>query len=541
MCKNDVYWVFMFIDNYYTMKFREIINETLTEEVKNKRLFYTLMEKWKTENPNITEEEGEILFNSFNKIQGNLRPDLPQVFTFLNRFDGQHGYQRFEPNYLKDITKYTYTQLRSLLDEYNTERRRDGDVFTGKDTKSTPERIEASKNLWMGNDNLIFEKDGLRVYDILNQQISIRYGYYYHKLYKDTMGNPNVSDREISPWCVTWRPDMGKTNMWGNYRTQGRSFYFVIDDNKPINDKYHVSALQKVPDGSTGFILTSMLNDGDNRVSWDEIVRIYPQLDDKKSIFKVKEFNQDELTLKDVVGQINENPGNRYEFKRMERELKRAYVENGGALQKSDSWRSMDKELRSLYILYGDLNQNTVKERYNNFDFVNEISKVGNELRLLDNTLKQKGIKDGVGYIFDYLMSSEFKVARVSIDNKNIRLYESKINGKSGLYNVTKNKWVEFGGVIYEPIYNNIDTDIYVDSEGGTYVVETYSKVLQPTEDSFYSVYMVDDNPEFDSHFLSSRKWKELVKELTPEDESETDIDSDKPVDYSDIKEKRGF
>jgi hypothetical protein len=222
----------------------------------------------------------------------------------------------------------------------------------------------------------------------------------------------------------------------------------------------------------------------------------------------------------------------------MERELKRAYVENGGALQKSDSWRSMDKELRSLYILYGDLNQNTVKERYNNFDFVNEISKVGNELRLLDNTLKQKGIKDGVGYIFDYLMSSEFKVARVSIDNKNIRLYESKINGKSGLYNVTKNKWVEFGGVIYEPIYNNIDTDIYVDSEGGTYVVETYSKVSQPTEDSFYSVYMVDDNPEFDSHFLSSRKWRELVKELTS---FENDIDSDKPVDYSDIKEKRGF
>jgi hypothetical protein len=521
------------------MKFRDIVIDTITEEVKNKRLFNTLMEKWKTENPNITDEEGEILYNGFTKIQGNLRPDLPQVYTFLNRFDGEHGYERFELNYLKDITKYTYTQIRFLLDEYNTERRRtNDDVFSGKDTKPTPERIEASKKLWTGNENLILDKDGVRVYDILNQQMSIRYGYYYHSLYKNALRTPNISDREISPWCVTWRPDMGKTNMWGNYRTQGRSFYFVIDENKSINDKYYVSALQRVSDTSTGFILTSMLNDGDNRVSWDEIVIIYPQLNDEKSIFKLKDFNQDELTLKDVVGQINENVGNRYEFKRMERELKRAYIENGGALQKSDSWRSMDKELRSLYILYGDLNQNTVKERYNNFDFLNEISKVGNELRLLDNTLKQKGIKDGVGYIFDYLMSNEFKIARVSIDNKNIRLYESKINGKSGLYNISKNSWVEFGGVKYEPVYNNIDTDMYNDSEGETYVVETFSKTFQATDDSFYSVYLVGDgNPDFDSHFLSSRKWKELARELTPEDGNEPD--SNIPKDYSDIKERK--
>jgi hypothetical protein len=513
------------------MKFKDIVIDTITEEVKNKRLFNTLMEKWKTENPNITEEEGEILFNKFNKIQGNLRPDLPQVYTFLNRFDGQHGYGRFEPNHIKDITKYTYSQLRFLLNEYNTEIRRtnNNDVFKGDDTKPTPERIEASKNLWLGNDNLIFKKDGLRVYDILNQQMSIRYGYYYHKLYKDAIGNPNVPDREITPWCVTWRPDMNKTNWWGKYRSDGRSFYFVIDDNKPKTDQYHISALQRDPTVSTGFRLTSLLNNGDNIETWDKIVQIYPQLNGEKELIGVKNFSEEEMTIKDIVGRINENPGNRYEFKRMERELKKQFIDGGGALQKSDSWRSMDRDLRNSYILYGNLNENTVKERYNNLDFFNEISKVGNELRLLDNTLKQNGIKDGVGYIYDFLMEKGFKNARIGVVNRNIRIYESKENGKSGLYDISKKSWVEFGGVKYEAVYNLIDTDLHVDSEGNTYVVEIYSKTSQPTEDSFYSIYLHGNNPELDSYFLSSKSWGEFVKSLTPAN----------PKDYNDIKERK--
>jgi len=521
------------------MKFTELLFETLTEEVKNKKLFTTLMNKWREEKPDITEEEGEELFNNFAKIQGNLREDLPQVYTFLSRYDGEHGYQRFDPNLIKDITKYTYSQIKFLLDQYNTERRNTEDIFSGSNTAPTPEKIEASRKLWYGTDELILDKDGLRVYNILDQQTSIRFGYYYHKLYKIAIGEPNKSDKDIQPWCVTWRPDMNKSNMWGTYRNN-RSFYFLIDDNKPSTDQYHISTIQRDTSVASGFRITSMLNNGDNVKTWEEIVQIYPQLNGEKDLFKVKPFTPEELSLKDVSGRINETPGNRYEFKRMEREFKMSFIENGGALQKPESWKSMDTELRNKYILYPHLDRNSVKERYNNFAFVNEIRKVGNEFRLLDNTLKQKGIKEGVAYIFDYLMSSEFKVARVSADNKNIRIYESRVNGKSGLYNVGKNDWVEFDGVRYEPLYMHIDTDMYNDSEGETYIVEIYSKTNTPTDDSFYSLYLFgDSNPEFDSHFLSSKKWKELLKELTPEDGAEPS--SDQPKDYTDIKEKRGY
>jgi len=519
------------------MKFTDLVFQTLLEEVKNKKLFSLLMDNWRKERPNITDEEGEKLFYDFERIKGGLRPDLAQVYTFLSRYDGEHGYSKFDPNNLRQIDKYSYSQLKFLLDEYFGDDEIKTDVFAGKDTNATPERIDASKNMWFGNDNLIFERDGLRVYDIKDQQMSIRYGYFYHTVYKNALGKNQASDREISPWCVTWRPDMGKSNMWGSYRNE-RSFYFIIDESKSPNDRYYMGALQVVPSASSGFILTSLLNDGDNRKSWDEIEDIYPQLKGEKSIFKVKPFSADELTLKDVVGQINERTGHQFEFKRIEKQFKKAYIQNGGSLQKPESWRSMDDELRNLYIVYPQINQYNVKERYNNFDFLSEIKKVGNQFNLLDRTLKEKGIGDGVGTIIDHLMRNEFKIARVSADNSKIRMYESKINGKSGLFNVSTNSWIQKDGKIYEPKFDHIDTDVYVDSEGNTYIVDTYSTTTQPNEDSFYSVYNVDD-PDVNAHFMSSKQFKILMNELSPEDGNEPE--TDKPSEYSDIKEKRGY
>ena len=523
------------------MRFTEILFDTLLEEVKNKKLFNSLMDIWRTERPNITDEEGENLFYNFARIKDGLRPDRPQVFTFLSRYDGDHGYPKFDENNLRQIEKYSYSQLSFLLNEFNPEERTvERDVFAGADTKPTPERIEASRNLWFGNDNLVFDRDGLRVYAIKNQQMSIRYGYWYHTVYKNAQGRPDESDRNISPWCVTWRPDMGKSNMWGNYRGQGRTFYFVIDENKNQTDPYFISTIQRDPSVNSGYRITNMMNGGDLVKSWDEIVEIYPQLSGQKNIIEDKPFSQEELSIKDIVGQITERVGSQYEFKRMEKGFKRAYIQNGGTLAKPESWRSMDDELRNLYIVYPEINQYNVKERYGNFDFLTEIKKVGNQFNLLDRTLREKGIGDGIGTIVDFLMANEFKIARVSGDNKKIRLYESKINGKSGLFNVTTNSWVEKNGKVYEPKYSHIDTDVYVDSEGNTYVVDVYSTSTQASDDSFYSVYSVgDENPEYNAHFMSSNQFKILMKELSPEDGGEPE--TDKPGDYTDIKEKRGY
>ena len=531
------------------MRFTEILFDTLLEEVKNKKLFNTLMDIWKTEKPNITDEEGEKLFYEFARIQDGLRPDRPQVYTFLSRYDGLHGYPKFDPNNIKQIAKYSYSQLMFLLNEFSGDAREvQKDVFTGPDTKPTPEKVEASRNLWYGNNNLIFQKDGLRVYSINNQQEAIKWSYYYHTIYAKSMGIPEM-ERETPyykssrffPWCVTWRPDTyNRSNQWGTYRGQGRTFYFVIDENKSETDKYYMSTIQRDPSVSAGYRITDMFNGGDLPKTWDEITQIYPQLSGEKNLIQNKPYSTEELSIKDVVGQITEREGNQYEFKRMDKSYKKAYIDNGGTLSKPESWRSMDEELRNLYIIFPNVNQYNVKERYGNFDFLSEIKKVGNQFNLLDRTLKNKGIGDGVGTIVDFLMANEFKIARVSGDNKKIRLYESKINGKSGLFNVTTNSWIEKDGKIYEPKYSHIDTEVYADSEGNTYVVDVYGTSTQPDDSSFYSVYSIgDENPEYNAHFMSSKQFKILMRELSPEDGGEPE--TDKPGDYTDIKEKRGY
>ncbi len=523
------------------MRFTDLLFQTLLEEVKNKALFTKLMSGWRQQKPNLTDEEGEEIFNAFARIQNGLRPDLPQVYTFLTKFDGNHGHSKFDEKNLKNLPAYTYEQIRFLIDEYSdTVREREVDAFSGRDTSATPERVEASKNLWFGGDNLIFQKDGLRVYDIKNEQMSIRYGYWYHVVYKNAKENAGQNQRINDVWCVTWRPDMGKTNMWGSYRGT-RSFYYVIDESKSPTNKFYISAIQKDTSNRSGFKINSMFNDGDNDVTFDEIVNIYPQLAGEEKIFKVKPYSEEERTTNNVVGQINERPGSQYEFRRVSKQLKKAYIDNGGSLTDPNSWKAMDTSLRNLYILFPQLNRNNVFSRFGNFSFINEIKRVGNEFRLLDNTLKQKGIDEGVGAIYDHINKNEFKVARISADNKSIRIYESKRNGKYGLYDISKFDWVNHNGVYYEPLFDEITTDIYVDSEGETYIVESFGKSGIEDDQSFYVVYNTDEskNPQYDGHILSARKWKELQKELSPEDGTEPE--SDEPSNYSDIKEKRGY
>jgi len=127
------------------MKFNELITDVIYEEIKNKKLFNALLDKWKLEKPNLSPDETEKLITVFQRIQNGLKPEKPQVFSFLSRFDGEHGFEKFDPNNLKDITKYSYQQISFLVGEYTEdEEEAQGDVFAGKDTKPTEEKIAAS-------------------------------------------------------------------------------------------------------------------------------------------------------------------------------------------------------------------------------------------------------------------------------------------------------------------------------------------------------------------------------------------------------------
>lgn len=535
------------------MKFQELIFDTLTEELKNKKVADALMLKWNDEfkqlNPgvgDITKEEIDRVYDIFARIQGGLRPDLPQVVTFLYHFDGRFGRDSFDEKNLKDITKYTYKQIKFLTDEYTTDAVEErADVFGGGKVPPTPEIIEASKKLWEGQEHLIFNEGGLRAYSIPDQLTSMAYGYYYHVIYKQVLGYPpDKSDREISPWCVTWRPDMGKTNLWGNYRNE-RTFYFIIDESKDITDRYYMGALQKDNSVSSGFRLTSLKNDGDNVKTWNEIVTIYPQLRGQESLFVAKKFSQDEITLKNKIGSINEVEGHENEFRRQPRQMKVQYIQQGGVLSKPTSWSSMDEQLRTLYITQPGLDRNTLMDRFGNMNFVKEIKKVGNQWTLLNNTIKRIDNR-GASYLVDKLFENEFENIRVSADNPNVSIYQSKRDGKVGIFDAKKVDWLVMDGKTYDNRYEDLikqgDGDIYFDeTTGEVFIVEPFCAGVRNNADSddcFYVVYP-QDNPK-DGHILSNRKFMELQNQLTPEDEMAQNRSSD-PKDYADIKEKWGL
>ena len=502
------------------MRIQDLVFDVIVEEVKNKKLFNYLLEKWYGNTPSDAQiKQCEEIIEDFNRYKDGFSLKKSQIRTFLTMFDGQHGSVMFDPNNLKDITKYTFEQILALLHEYDeegTNQESEESVFSGSDKKATPERIQASKDLWNGEEYKVVDEGDLRVYAIPDQRVSMNFGYYEQYIARKQGGEQ---------WCVTGRGSSdSRSNMWGSYRNR-RTFYFVIDDTKDENNKHHVGALQKTEgDSQTGFRLTNARNDGDHALTWEDIVTIYPKLAEHRDLIVTIKYDEEgELENKDIVNRINETEGGKLEFRRMPRSYKKAYIERGSVISKARSWESMDRTLRNLYIL--TTTDRNALDRFQTFELMSEIKQVGNEFNLLNNRLKQVGL-DGVSKIYENLMKTEFDVARTSIDNNTIKMYKSRRTHKMGLYNGQQASWVNSNGVTFEPHYSESDTSLYVDDEGNMYVVETFTRGGQPDNTSFYCVYpIVETNELASGHFIDAQMFEQLQSKLHPKDEGEEDDD----------------
>lgn len=530
------------------MKIGDLVYEVLLEEIKNKKIFNFLLNKWFGDNP--TDEETakcEELINSFTKEVNKFSPNNAAIKTFIDMYDGQHGSEFFDEKNLKDITRYSLKQITSLVNEFNDSDYEIDDA-TGKfgpDLKLTDVNIEASKKMWESEENLIISEGSLRVYKIDKQSTSMKYGYYQQMLAQKYNGNQ---------WCVTGRgrENQSQTNLWGSYRNN-RTFYFVIDDSKKpteesqrrtteFNDvtKFYLCALQVVPNQREGYMLTSMVNDKDDPTEWQKIVSIYPQLASYKDTLVPVEYNvKDELDVDtSIFARITESQGDPYEFRRMERRIKKAYLNNGSAIKTLRSWESMDKGLKGHYITLTTVNN--FKDRFQTLEIMNDIRK--NTLYVdLDNRLKALEVKNGIGAIYANIMSTEFNVSRESIDNSAYVLYESRNTHKFGIYNLRSVKW------LYEPTYNEIELEHYVDNDGKSYIVETYSQSSEPNENSFYCIFPVGlDMNEAAAHFITAQMFEQLSTKIHPKDEDDdsdsvriSDINPETDIDIKESIKKR--
>jgi hypothetical protein len=93
------------------MKINELIFDMIVEEIKanQKTFFNELMTKWKTEVPELTDEQGERVFNRHNNIKNQISIENSAIVRFLKRHDGRFpDKKKYALNDLKQIQTFNF-------------------------------------------------------------------------------------------------------------------------------------------------------------------------------------------------------------------------------------------------------------------------------------------------------------------------------------------------------------------------------------------------------------------------------------------------
>lgn len=540
------------------MKFENIVFDFLTEAVRDKQKFNIVFTRWKSEDPNLSEEIGELLFNEHLKRSASFKITNPNVVTFLNRFDGDIvKYNKFAPNVdrsntleiekaMSKIENFTLEQIKFLVSEFieipgqedtNTVVR-----IAEPNQEPTPKIIDESKKLWYSKgNNLIIDEGDFRVYAIYDRQTSIDFGYYEGYM---SQQEPYKSQPYHTQWCTT-RHNVN-SNLYAGYRDR-RTFYFAIDDTKNPDvepnvqiSQYYLSAIQYAEDTARGvnYKITTILNSGTDRdIKEEELYTIYPKLRGHLHKLVKKEYDQKSETNQDtdVINLMTEAPGE-FEYKRRSHREKKTYIDRGKPLRKKESWLSTPKDMRRSYIdLTTDQN---IFERFSN-EIILTILTDKDDKSSFVRRLNILNIK--LSNLLSHFLKNDYEIYGENLKNDNIKLIQNKVSRKYGLYNVETFEFLNLGGVTYDCDYKKVEHKVMIDEEGNDYIVIIYSKSSGVDDKSFYSIYGNDKGSMkiIPSYFVSKRSWDQLIADGKLMDENDlvtkTEFDLDKD---SDILEK---
>ena len=528
------------------MKINDLIFDMLVEEVKasQKTFFNELMTKWRTEVPQLTDDQGEKVFNRHTNIKNQISIDNSGVLRFLKRHDGRFpDKKKYTLNDLKQIQVFTFKDLVSFLVEFGKfemggeeketdvedEKAKLDAIFASDGNQPNEAKIEASKPMWFGDENCVINKGGVRVYKVLSETHAKRMGYYYQSLHRQQYIKFRRNGRINSPWCVTWRGDVrinddegnylygNGTNQYGYYRrSDKKTFYFLVDDNRnylsdDINEaRFHMAAIQINNYGS--YTVSSMFNDGDETKSWDFIVSTWPQLDGERDKFEWRALSQEELESAKVTDVINETPGDPNEFSAQTPQRMTEYIAVGGKIKEVDSWNAMTPELKTTYITMMQLHDAT--SRISNSKLLTAILKTSPPdfpyREKLDRKLKQIG-KPGIEYLVNDFMQKDYVLVRKGQKDDNYRIYQSKSSHLFGIYHISSFEWVMDGATKIE--YNDRFSEEKMmrteDEQGKRYAVKSYSA------DNGDAFYVIIDNPTLSDggealgYLVSKQMWDE--------------------------------
>jgi hypothetical protein len=220
----------MFNDGFWKSVFQPMSDEALNEGVIKDDIKKKALEKFKKENPALTDNQIKRYIDSFEK---NMEKPIVKK---------------------KDILQYTWNELEQLVD---------GNFGTENISKAKSEDIVDFK----GSEDVVYNENGLLILLGDIREKCIRYGQKY-------------------TWCIS-RADTN--NMFYSYRMRMEEpvFYFIFDEDKiekDPNDKYH--AIVIYVNSQEVYTVADATNSGDKEMSWGEIVRIQPKLKNLRGLIK---------------------------------------------------------------------------------------------------------------------------------------------------------------------------------------------------------------------------------------------------------------
>lgn len=504
------------------MNFKDILREMIVEASINKGLLNSLYKKWNSQNDRFTPEVVEYILKLFKGgtneegkrvegLQNSLSPKKQEVKYFLKRFSGDYGYDRFEPDNLKTIDAYSAEQIEFLFRQLGkplpfSEEEKKKLFFFEDPYVQKNEWVEESKKYWYGDEYKVYDDgNGFRIYQPTSEKVSVLFGFYQKYLITNNFPHGNK-------WCVTSYAGANDvhSNLWSRYRKDyngGRTFFFVIDETKELNNEFHISAIQKLgtPEGDYPYKITNLNNtNGDASVKIDDpqhpnssLKHIYPQFRETDFLETREPIPFDEAKEQDLknisetqrlLNEITERPGP-YNFSIQPPDIKDAYINAGNELFQLESFESLSDEQIKRYheIRYNPdpgatQNPYDIIKTWEILDYV--FNKRGAGLKKGLNDFYSNKMNVTQVDLFKNITKSEYEDA-FSVKNSGglLEIVQKRGGKELGIIHFESGTFLRYEGVEYSPLY----TEIF--SYYGSFDM-SMSKDVEPIDDE-----PMDDEP----------------------------------------------
>lgn len=528
-------------------KLIDILSEELTNRQRQEldRLYAT----WQTQMVGLSYEVAERIYTKHREVFQNIRAGIPSVERFLLKYDGRNNNPKYTVDDLRNVNqpKVNVNHLVEFLENFISERlinREDNNrnltaerlrvkqVFETDGRNSNKEKIEESKKMWYSTEGTIINENGVRVYPIMNQQQAIRMGYYY--IHKHAINCTQLGVSSTS-WCVTHRgndiveykideegnrintpsPILYRhyANLYNSYRknrTDNYTFYFIINETKPITDENYFGAI--IVNRSGNFLYSDQYQYGGERyITWEQLKNYHPQIENYKNLFVFREedIEQDDeqiTTIVDIITETNRNSPNYYGRQSPDRQ--RQFIESGGILTQATSWVTTEHNEKLIYI--GMTLKESLFSRFSNLEFLEEVLKTNTYKTLLHDKIKNLGYPDGLAYLYNEILKTKYGVWRRNVRNKKQIVLVHKETKKMGIFDLENAKWLKLDGIEYLPTYTAPRKTTYNGSDGKRYLVETYIKTTENDPSTFYTIKEIAVNNAL-SYFLSKKGMDKLI------------------------------